>query len=332
MPPQPEPPKKKRKLWKSLGMAVLIGLIIGGSIRLASSIPQKKEPTPTENTTPSETDPGSIDARIPCEVIVEKSQDSGVLCLEIGHHWLLNVQCYPEDCTDQITYQSEDPEIVTVTEDGKLQAKGIGETEVVISCGSQILKIRIAVGEPLANKQADGIQDGNSILLGRYEQDNNTINGPEPIEWEVLSSNEDTVILISKYALDCHSSTERESWENSEIRKWLNGTFWETAFDSEEKSRIVALRNDGVEDYVSLCGWDVAEDVPFECIDDILCCVPSPYAISRGVEASTGFRSDGQYSCEWWLRDSMIVSLSGYNIVEFSGKAAVRPIICVRIE
>ena len=332
VPPQPEPPKKKRKLWKSLGMAVLIGLIIGGSIRLASSIPQKKEPTPTENTTPSETDPGSIDARIPCEVIVEKSQDSGVLCLEIGHHWLLNVQCYPEDCTDQITYQSEDPEIVTVTEDGKLQAKGIGETEVVISCGSQILKIRIAVGEPLANKQADGIQDGNSILLGRYEQDNNTINGPEPIEWEVLSSNEDTVILISKYALDCHSSTERESWENSEIRKWLNGTFWETAFDSEEKSRIVALRNDGVEDYVSLCGWDVAEDVPFECIDDILCCVPSPYAISRGVEASTGFRSDGQSSCDWWLRDSMIVSLSGYNIVEFSGKAAVRPIICVRIE
>ena len=315
-------------------MTVLIGLIIGGSIRLTSAIPLKKEPTPTENTAPSKTDPSSIDTWIPCEMIVENTQNSGIILSEVGQLWLLNVQCYPEDCTEQIIYQSENPEIVTVTEYGKLQAKSIGETEVVISCGSQTLKIWITVGEPLATKQADATQDGNSILLGRYEQDNNTKNGPEPIEWEVLSSNEDTVIVISKYALDCqaYSSTGNDSWENSEIRKWLNGTFWETAFDSEEKSRIVALRNDGVEDNVSLCGVEVAGDVPFEYIDEILCCVPSPYAISRGVEASTGFRSDGQYSCEWWLRDSMIVSLSGYNIVEFSGKAAIRPIICVRIE
>lgn len=41
-----------------------------------------------------------------------------------------------------------------------------------------------------------------TVTFGRYEQDNNLGNGPEPIEWIVLDSNNGEVLLLSKYGLD----------------------------------------------------------------------------------------------------------------------------------
>ena len=44
---------------------------------------------------------------------------------------------------------------------------------------------------------------GDTITFGTYEQDNNTSNGKEAIEWTVLDKNGMSVLLISKQALDC---------------------------------------------------------------------------------------------------------------------------------
>ena len=43
---------------------------------------------------------------------------------------------------------------------------------------------------------------GNIFTFGRYEQDNDTSNGSEAIEWQVLDVQGNNVFIISKYILD----------------------------------------------------------------------------------------------------------------------------------
>ena len=46
-------------------------------------------------------------------------------------------------------------------------------------------------------------KQGDIIVLGHYKQDNDLSNGKEPIEWIVLSNEEEKILLLSKYGLDC---------------------------------------------------------------------------------------------------------------------------------
>ena len=62
----------------------------------------------------------------------------------------------------------------------------------------------------------------------------------DKIEWIVLEKDEENhrVLLLSKYLLDsyCYNeSAENVSWENCDIRKWLNEDFYNAAFDEKEK-------------------------------------------------------------------------------------------------
>ena len=46
---------------------------------------------------------------------------------------------------------------------------------------------------------------GNIVAFGRYEQDNDLTNGPEPIEWivlDVVDGEKTKALLLSKYGLD----------------------------------------------------------------------------------------------------------------------------------
>ncbi len=88
--------------------------------------------------------------------------------------------------------------------------------------------------------------DGDIIVYGNYEQDNDLDNGKEPIEWVVLESNQEKVLVVSKYILDCHiyntvSNTKeiQNQWDVSELRRWLNTEFAEEAFSEDELSKIV---------------------------------------------------------------------------------------------
>lgn len=75
----------------------------------------------------------------------------------------------------------------------------------------------------------------------------------EPIKWRVLSVSEDgtDAFLLADKTLDgkaFHSNYSETvtantvTWENSDVRGWLNGTFMETAFSSEEQEAIVAAK------------------------------------------------------------------------------------------
>lgn len=79
------------------------------------------------------------------------------------------------------------------------------------------------------------------ITLGKYEQDNNTDNGAEPIEWIVLEKNGNKALVISRYVLDAVPFVKgfgKADWESSTLRKWLNKDFL-SSFTDSEKARIL---------------------------------------------------------------------------------------------
>ncbi len=88
-------------------------------------------------------------------------------------------------------------------------------------------------------------QVGDTVRFGSYEQDNDTGNGAEAIEWYVLDKQDGKLLLLSRFALDCkryHEEHEDVTWETCTLRDWLNGTFFTTAFGAAEQGRIVTTR------------------------------------------------------------------------------------------
>ena len=82
---------------------------------------------------------------------------------------------------------------------------------------------------------------GDVVTLGSYEQDNNTANGSEPIEWIVLSKKEDGgVYLLSKYVLDAQPFNEHNT-NDCTLDDWLRSTFADTAFGSGEKDAVTRI-------------------------------------------------------------------------------------------
>ncbi|MBO5935582.1 MAG: hypothetical protein J6Q94_08870 [Clostridia bacterium] len=94
-------------------------------------------------------------------------------------------------------------------------------------------------------------EPGDIITLGEYEQDNNTENGKEPIEWIVLHSKDGKVYLLSKYVLDAQQFNTENSHECT-LDNWLKTTFAETAFGSIHDdifTRIGLLQRIDVDNY-----------------------------------------------------------------------------------
>lgn len=83
-----------------------------------------------------------------------------------------------------------------------------------------------------------------SIFFGSYEQDNDTENGTEAIEWIVLDEEDGKLLLISRLNLDIYefnSEYVETTWEESSLREWLNNTFLNDAFSAAEQARICEI-------------------------------------------------------------------------------------------
>ncbi len=102
---------------------------------------------PTADTGSSEpTEPGQADpitSAIPCTGL---SLDGSVDELTFaGQYRRISVRVTPENTTDQVTYTSGDPNVVTVDDKGHVTAVGEGQTVIVISCGSKRIDTPIVV-------------------------------------------------------------------------------------------------------------------------------------------------------------------------------------------
>ena len=84
---------------------------------------------------------------------------------------------------------------------------------------------------------------GSTVELGSFEQDNDKDNGAEPIEWMVMDYRDGKYLLVSRYNLDSRAFDEEKeaeglTWENSDIREWLNGEFMNVAFTDGIRRQI----------------------------------------------------------------------------------------------
>ncbi len=196
---------------------------------------------------------------------------------------------------------------------------------------------------------------GDIIKFGAYEQDNDTSNGKEDIEWLVLAKEGDKVLVISKYALDCQKYNKvytNVTWETCTLRKWLNGTFFNSAFSPDELDmiQITKVTADKNPNYDTLPGnsvdnkiflLSVQEAEKYFKSDQARKCVPTDYAISQGVWKNSSYAMVGKNNCLWWLRSpgySYIVAayVSSYGSVDSCLEVnyfnvAVRPALWIEL-
>ncbi len=189
---------------------------------------------------------------------------------------------------------------------------------------------------------------GDYVFFGAYEQDNNTSNGKENIEWLVLEVKDGRALVISKYALDCkpyNTSKIDVTWETCSLRKWLNNDFLTAAFSADERAMIPTVTvsadknpkystdpGNATQDQVFLLS--IAEVNKYFGSDSARQCKPTDHAVANGAwESDSG-------NCWWWLRspggtqNSAAdvgnvggVSESGYRVDGDSG--AVRPALWI---
>ena len=172
------------------------------------------------------------------------------------------------------------------------------------------------LGEEKWNK-IKNIKIGDSYTFGTYEQDNNTSNGKEAIEWTVLDKDGMSLLLVSKQALawqQYNTSYTDVTWENCTLRKWLNGTFLNNAFSTEEQAQIqnTTVSADNNPQYSTNPGNATTDKVFLLSINEVekyfnsneaRKCAPTAYAEAQGVWTSDTYKTpSGAATCWWWLR------------------------------
>ncbi|MBQ9358184.1 MAG: hypothetical protein IJT95_01425, partial [Abditibacteriota bacterium] len=211
-----------------------------------------------------------------------------------------------------------------VTSLGRVQQKGISSKKadfavrpcLVLSENGTVdtLKTlaRAAEDQSLARLLSEA-EPGELVTFGVYEQDGNTENGPEPVEWYLVTKQDGRAYLISRFVLDWQpydSTGNMVSWEEASLRKWLRADFAGKAFESWEQdilstAQVDASRTiyengsdlrslDGGQntlDKVFLFSLAEVKDVP----DYMRKASPTPYAMDQGAEAADG-------CAPWWLR------------------------------
>ena len=137
---------------------------------------------------------------------------------------------------------------------------------------------------------------GDYVEFGNYPKSAN--GNIKPIEWQVLSREENKMFVISRYGLDCKIfDSSSNDWKNSEIRQWLNGDFYNKAFSENEKKfiNLSNLSDVGTSDNVFLLSKEEAEK--YFANKDERKCKATEYAVKNGAYVN----SSNGYSV-WWLR------------------------------
>ena len=198
---------------------------------------------------------------------------------------------------------------------------------------------------------------GDTLVFGTYEQDNDTTNGKEDIEWLVLAKENNKILVVSDKALDCkpyNQSRDYVTWETCSLRNWLNNDFINAAFTAEERAMIPTVTvsadmnpkyntnpGNATKDRVFLLS--IVETEKYFTSDEARKCVPTEYAISNGAYTSDSYTKGGKVTCLWWLRspgdyqnnaayviDVGSVGRGGLNVDR--GNYSVRPALWITID
>lgn len=87
------------------------------------------------------------------------------------------------------------------------------------------------------------------VQFGSYWQEDTNGDGKAdqsdaktPMKWRVLWTSDTQACLLSEYCIDAgafHNTGEKVTWETCDLRKWLNGTWINDAFNAKERAAIL---------------------------------------------------------------------------------------------
>ena len=195
---------------------------------------------------------------------------------------------------------------------------------------------------------------GDTVSFGSYEQDGNADNGPEPILWIVLDNIDGQLLLLSADVLEArqyhHVPFEEVTWENSDLRAWMNGDFYEGAFTPVQRGLIETVHNENADQSITGASGGAATDDRVFALSEtesvIYFNTPAARSHIGGARASPhaaagprSVRVEG--TADWWLRSpgtygfatqfvdaSGTPSLSGANVDLQYG---VRPALWINV-
>ncbi len=129
-----------------------------------------------------------------------------------------------------------------------------------------------------------------------------------PLEWRVLAKEEEKVLCITKYCIDSLKYNEKKrnvTWKTCSLRKWLNNDFYCSAFNENQKNKIM------ITNILNNTDYDESETVVENDTQDKI------FLLSKD-EANTFFNSNFERCtdcpsmftkhdwwvtyCDWWLR------------------------------
>ena len=176
----------------------------------------------------------------------------------------------------------------------------------------------------------------------------------EPVTWIVIDPEEGLVLaelvldaqpfnqLIYYNAaddllfVDPEMTKSASDWNHSYLRRWMNGTFFDTAFDESQKANVKTstLKNDkdGAGYYV---GFADSEDRLFALSSPEIGyyyssdCMQDPRSTDYSFSQGKKYNLNWSYPITWWSRSSWLVShdeyFEGYSNLEVYGAANLDP-------
>lgn len=256
----------------------------------------------------------------------------GEMC-HICHNTLFALQTVDmnkleEDRNSRVQEESRQAEANKAAQEAADKEKA-RKAKILISIACAVLAVVLLVNTifiPMHNKNAliveygkeyvdnlKNLQVGDVLSFGHYEQDNDTSNGKEPIDWIVLSREGNRALVLSVYALvnqPYNEVEEKVTWATCSLRSWLNSAFLNDAFSGTEKAYIstVKVSADRNPDYDTDPGKATKDKVFLLSVNEAnryfssdreRVCLFTEYATHyAGLRGGEAYSDD----CCWWLR------------------------------
>lgn len=165
------------------------------------------------------------------------------------------------------------------------------------------------------------------VKLGSYEG--------KPITWRVLWISGEEVFLLSDQILtdrEYHGTDESIIWQESALRAWLNGTFYEEVFSGQEKGGILSKEYTNSDNpvYGTQGGEDTRDMVVLLSLEDIVnpeYGFPTVYSCrhqTRTAYDSEGRTEENDRSGSWWWLRSPGFNSGLVAVVDSSGDVTVK--------
>ncbi|MBO5952553.1 MAG: Ig domain-containing protein [Oscillospiraceae bacterium] len=191
-----------------LAIAAVLAYIIINFFGLPSESGKQTEPSSTTASDTTGSDDSTEDTgnpEIPCTdiVITEDSAD-----LKVGDYWLINATATPENTTDLFTYESSDPAIATVSDQGKVTVLVAGEVTITVRCGEVTKTVKVVCiedtpvppDEPVTPDVPDNADDwklrSNDITFYREGESSNMFRGTTSLLLITFTSDDETIVTF----------------------------------------------------------------------------------------------------------------------------------------